>query len=661
MNERKAAQAVAVRAATPARAGDAMRSRHCACGAPTYGKTECGACAGKRGVLQRKHRAASAHDPLEAEADHVAANVLARSPGAGRNISKSPPASAATGSRDDESAVDPHAQRGLGSRAAPLPNALRREMEQGFGHDFSRVRVHTDVAATESANELDAHAYTVGRDIVFGEGRYAPETPAGKGLIAHELTHVVQQGNAGNRVQREERDPDEVAAEGKEDAAIAAKAKRALESKSPDFAVHEVVWRLINNHHFDEHFELSGSRYDKKKKGITVEFTDKKSRTQGTIVAGDDVLTRLAQGQTAAVVKEIAAQIGKVDSARGGIDYVFIMGADAPKSNNKFYTEAVIYFKKEHPGATMIEDVRDLEGINQRINSEGKPVADLIIVSHAHPDGTLQFSLNPADKTPRQVQYSELKEANEKHSLTQPKSDLVGFWTNVSIRGCNLGRSTEMLDELRTAFGSEARVIAPTHEQRFGGGTQSLAGPYYEEPGISKLSNDEAFKRIKAKPEYAFITDWASMRSKLERTTEDTVEHVYPEQPFPEKGKETALLASQQGKAVAARFTFGSSHIEGDKTVFVFAPKNEFKDGEIAIGVDTPPDDKTAIQMARATVARPDTYLFTVRPKRTGLKLDVGVAIQKTMWELHHADIHKQGKGFNPREGTPTWFGDTDR
>ena len=66
-------------------------------------------------------------------------------------------------------------------------------MESRFGHDFSRVRVHTDARATDSALAVNAQAYTVGRDVVFGVGEYAPGAHTGKSLLAHELTHVVQQ------------------------------------------------------------------------------------------------------------------------------------------------------------------------------------------------------------------------------------------------------------------------------------------------------------------------------------------------------------------------------------------------------------------------------------------------------------------------------------
>jgi hypothetical protein len=82
----------------------------------------------------------------------------------------------------------------LSSPGTPLDGATRSFMEPRFGHDFSSVRIHTDAQAAESARAVKALAYTVGRDIVFGAGQYAPTVPAGQKLLAHELTHAVQQG-----------------------------------------------------------------------------------------------------------------------------------------------------------------------------------------------------------------------------------------------------------------------------------------------------------------------------------------------------------------------------------------------------------------------------------------------------------------------------------
>jgi Domain of unknown function (DUF4157) len=77
----------------------------------------------------------------------------------------------------------------------PLDRATRAFFEPRFGHDFSGVRVHTGTSAEASARSVDAHAYTVGRDIVFGAGRFTPATADGRRLLAHELAHVVQQQN----------------------------------------------------------------------------------------------------------------------------------------------------------------------------------------------------------------------------------------------------------------------------------------------------------------------------------------------------------------------------------------------------------------------------------------------------------------------------------
>lgn len=83
----------------------------------------------------------------------------------------------------------------LRSSGRTLDPAPRGFMESRFGHDFSQVRVHTDAKAAESASAVNALAYTVGRDVVFGAGRYAPGTTEGDRLLAHELTHVVQQSD----------------------------------------------------------------------------------------------------------------------------------------------------------------------------------------------------------------------------------------------------------------------------------------------------------------------------------------------------------------------------------------------------------------------------------------------------------------------------------
>lgn len=90
----------------------------------------------------------------------------------------------------------PIVHRALRAPGAALDAETQSLMESRFGHDFGKVRVHTDAQAAESAGTVDALAYTVGRDVVFGPGQYNPRSAAGQGLLAHELAHVMQQRDA---------------------------------------------------------------------------------------------------------------------------------------------------------------------------------------------------------------------------------------------------------------------------------------------------------------------------------------------------------------------------------------------------------------------------------------------------------------------------------
>lgn len=90
----------------------------------------------------------------------------------------------------------------LQSSGEPLEPATRAVMEERFGYDFGNVRIHRDARAADSARAVNAHAYTVGRDIVFNSNTFAPDTDSGRRLLVHELTHVVQQGATAQAVQR---------------------------------------------------------------------------------------------------------------------------------------------------------------------------------------------------------------------------------------------------------------------------------------------------------------------------------------------------------------------------------------------------------------------------------------------------------------------------
>jgi len=143
--------------------------------------------------LQRKLRNGSSHDALELEADRTADQVLnwpAQSPAANTK----PPIRRYTGHAEaDGGPVSASVADLLAGSGRPLDTKLQEDFGKRFGRDFSQVRVHTNAMAAQSAREECAHAYTVGRNIVFAGGAFLPTTHEGRRLIAHELTHVVQQ------------------------------------------------------------------------------------------------------------------------------------------------------------------------------------------------------------------------------------------------------------------------------------------------------------------------------------------------------------------------------------------------------------------------------------------------------------------------------------
>jgi Domain of unknown function (DUF4157) len=178
--------------------------RRCACNVHTSGGGECAACSKKKNSLQRKLTIGASNDPLELEADRVADLVMATP--ANPTVSDVVPRIQRYTARAKGAETAPASvERALASSGRPLEPALQQDMEQRFGHDFSRVRVHSNAAAERSALDVNAQAYTVGHNIVFGTGQFQPHTPNGQRLLAHELTHVVQQGErvvAGALLQR---------------------------------------------------------------------------------------------------------------------------------------------------------------------------------------------------------------------------------------------------------------------------------------------------------------------------------------------------------------------------------------------------------------------------------------------------------------------------
>ena len=194
-------EAVQTTKSTPSTTTSGMvLQRKCACGGSAGLSGECERCKTNKLLgkpLQKKLAVSEPGDEYEQEADRVAEQVMRMSLLTPKNGQTSL-SSVMLHRRTSEGAsghveVPSIVHEVLSSSGKQLDQATRNYFEPRFGHDFSRVRVHVDQKAAQSAQAVNASAYTVGQNVVFSRGQFAPGSHDGNRLLAHELTHVVQQ------------------------------------------------------------------------------------------------------------------------------------------------------------------------------------------------------------------------------------------------------------------------------------------------------------------------------------------------------------------------------------------------------------------------------------------------------------------------------------
>lgn len=250
----------------------------------------------------------------------------------------------------------------LRSPGQPLDPATRAFMEPRFSHDFSHVRVHTDARAADSAQAIDALAYAVGQHVVFGPRNYAQASMEGKRLLAHELTHVVQQARTGgqtfpaNAAEREaEQNSERVTfgrglpiTQGATPGAIqrqtpAPSVPAAPEAQPPtdEFAVArsigrearderrdikaravEAVWRIIHEYFVDDATKVRLVAYDDDKAGTGLHTYEHRANntSYGEIYVGKVFLEELKRERNfARAVLQVGHELGHVDQYRSGM------------------------------------------------------------------------------------------------------------------------------------------------------------------------------------------------------------------------------------------------------------------------------------------------------------------------------------------------------
>ena len=312
----KAAVAQQPKAASFARAVPGVLQRKCVCGnyIPTGG--ECAECAKKGAGLQCKLAIGASNDPLEREADRIADQVMAASEHVA--ISGGPLCiQRFSGQISGQTTLPASVERTVADSGQPLESSLENDMGRRFGYDFSHVRVHADTKAARSARDVNARAYTVGHDIVFGESQFASETSEGRRLIAHELTHVVQQekGLSADSLQRQERRP--------RPAPVDANAQRIIDlAQDNTTPVGQrsvaVVQAIIDQYFPGDASKVSQIKFRADEPGLKTTFVGSGSATTGALDVGNEFVMNTTQAGFARRVLQVRHEIEHIDQVGSG-------------------------------------------------------------------------------------------------------------------------------------------------------------------------------------------------------------------------------------------------------------------------------------------------------------------------------------------------------
>ena len=451
----------------------------------------------------------------------------------------------------------------------PLDGSTRSTMEDRLGFDFSRVRIHTDAQAAESARAVRARAYTVGSDVVFGPGQYAPRSLEGQRLIAHELTHVRQQSTAPpmlrrwnifNEIagwfagdsfdnttlttyladrQKAGRIEDHSDSDNKARAIVAAwKQNRSAFNLTPALKV-ILIKEMQSGFTGDDDeraiLDLLKSATDEELTQLfTTEGLSAKSVESDFHGSEDDELiaffsekfvggfealkrgeVRIKTGQEKAAS---TAQADKAATEGPRADYVFIMGEDSAKAKkvNPFYTEAEKYFRIHYPKAEIITQERTLDGLLSFIDRNvDAPIGNLFVVSHGNEDGTLSFGLDAADlvkdpQHPKSIHGDSHLSPMELKEALHPKS---GKSTLPTVSG---KIDAKTMIHIRGCDLGQNKEFVNLIDEAFGGKGQVIASTHEQVYGTDDVLAAKA--RAKAKKD---IEDSEPMPSPVDRSIKD--------------------------------------------------------------------------------------------------------------------------------------------
>ena len=332
--------------ASPAPGRGARLQRRCACGNHAAGGGTCAACARREAARGEPLTIGAAHDALEQDANRAAAQATGP---ASSGVSGAPrrPARSSGALAGDAGPAPAIVHDTIAAAGQPLEPGLRHQMEHRLGHDFSGVRVHTDAMAARSAAAVDSLAYTVGRDVVFGAGQYAPHSAAGRELAAHELAHVAQQdgGASAGVVRRQVPRPAPVDADAQRIIDLAADTTTTTEAEGAGRSSRRSSTSTSPATPPRSRASPSTDRCP----GCTTTYHGTGAATTGTIEVGEDFVTGTTQRHFARRVIQVGHEIEHVDQVRSG------MAGEARSDEREFIAHYHGAIRTELPGTGKVQ------------------------------------------------------------------------------------------------------------------------------------------------------------------------------------------------------------------------------------------------------------------------------------------------------------------
>ncbi|MRX43498.1 hypothetical protein [Agromyces kandeliae] len=349
---------------------------------------------------------------------------------------------------------------------------------------------------------------------------------------------------------------------------------------------------------------------------------------------------------------------------------------------DSFYAAADLYFRQHEPGAQINRDKRTLADVIAHVNAGAAPALRIIIVSHANEEGNLGFSVDAADlrrdtrrgdRKPR-IEFKELRDAVAGGALPIADVAKIDGSTRVEIRGCNIGRSTRMLDALDQAFGGATQVTAPTHKQEYSARSGGRGRPRVtdealfqysiEDPGHPTVSSADRGARFRAKYPDVPARLWPALlaAARERHVKRKAYEWTGVNPPADDAASVFARLGTnrmfpaRRGWVVTykGRTTVGDNwrfEVQADR---VTSTASETRTSFVQTAI--PPDGAVLREREMADSGRPDAADWTVVDRIVGRRLVRTVYAEHTEWVINRRIVGASGTAHPPMTD-PTFFG----